>query len=311
MKPWIPVSILALWGVHSGIAVSDVRDEVKPKGKVLGLDAHETHAAASLLGQFRTSVSGWLWVRTDLYLHNGVQMRPLSEVELQAGRKGVGSSDNQDGSLHNDDYIVTVIPTAERDFRGVFGDIDRATKAYKDMTNHDHNDPRQALPLFRLMTWIDPYFINGWVVGSAILTRDKTPEAYSKAIDFLEQGLEKNPGNVSILNQKGTVYLSKLLDFRRAIPTFQQAVRNGTNLGLAKLDEEDRESLLWAYRWLVLAYRDTGRLDQMYATADAGMKLFPEDPILPRIRNTPPYVLRDRGEKGSEAKLEAPDPAEH
>ncbi len=94
MKALVPVLIICALAVASGFTVSDVREEAKPKGRYAGLEAHETHASASLLGQFRTSVSGWLWLRTDLYLHNGVAMRPLTDQEIASGRTGVGSSDN-------------------------------------------------------------------------------------------------------------------------------------------------------------------------------------------------------------------------
>ena len=60
----IPVFCTVGLAVLGGYKAIDVKPEVEPKGRVAGLNAHETHASASLLGQFRTSVSGWLWVRT-------------------------------------------------------------------------------------------------------------------------------------------------------------------------------------------------------------------------------------------------------
>src|SRR5579864_179950 len=65
-----------------GYAVSDLQPLVSPRASdMAGLQAHETHASASLLGQFRTSFSSWLWFRTDLYLHNGVEMRQMTDDE--------------------------------------------------------------------------------------------------------------------------------------------------------------------------------------------------------------------------------------
>ena len=57
-----------------------------------------------------------------------------------------------------DDSVVTAIPSPDRDFRGWMGDLERETGTYRDMHNHTHNEPEQAIPLFRLMTWIDPNF---------------------------------------------------------------------------------------------------------------------------------------------------------
>lgn len=305
MKPWIPSSLACTFAIAAGVNVAPLRETVKPSGRVSGLSAHETHASASLLGQFRTSISGWLWLRTDLYLHNGVSMRPLTEAERSKGISGVGSSDNTDNALHDDASVVTVIPSAERDFRGFFGDLERATKAYKDMKNHSHNDPRQALPLFRLMTWIDPHFINGWVVGSSVIARDHNESAYRKAIDYLEQGLEKNPENISIQNQMGTVYLTKLRDFRRAVPLFESAISSRKGQAIAQFDPDDQESLEWAYRWLALCYRDTGRLDRMYPLIDEGLALFPEDRVLAKLKYSPPYVLRNRTAEDASVKEQA------
>lgn len=308
MKTPLIVAVCCALAFGSGYIADGARDEVRPKGRYSGLEAHETSAGASLLGQFRTSVSGWLWVRTDLYLHNGVAMRPLSERELEAGRVGVGSKDNTDGALHDDSKIVTVIPSAERDFRGVFGDIHRATAAYKDMTNHGHNEPYSALPLFRLMTWIDPHFINGWTVGAAVLAMRRDEEGYRRALEFLEEGLEKNPDSIAILNQMGFTYVARMHDLRKGMPVFERAIRTGETLGLARLSEDDRDGLQQAYRWLALVYRDRGMLERMYPLVNQGLALFPEDTILARIQQAPPLVL---ARQAPEVKLEEPEEPFH
>ena len=41
--------------------------------------------------------------------------------------------------------------------------------AYQAMANHKHNDPTAAMPMFRLMTWLDPTFVPGWTTGANIL----------------------------------------------------------------------------------------------------------------------------------------------
>jgi tetratricopeptide (TPR) repeat protein len=286
----IPVFCTVGLAVLGGYKAIDVKPEVEPKGRVAGLNAHETHASASLLGQFRTSVSGWLWVRTDLYLHNGVQMRPLSEAEIENGRKGVGSSDNHEGTLHDDSKVVTVIPSADRDFRGIFGDIERATSSYRDMTNHDHNNPKQSLPLFRLMTWLDPYFIPGWTTGAAVLAFGKEERGYHKSIEFLDQGLEQNPNSIAIYNQKGYVQLTRLHKFQDSLKSFQRARVIGLSINPKLLTEDDQEGLQMSYRWLALIHRNLGNLDQMYEVLREGREKFSDDAILERMLNAPPVV---------------------
>lgn len=312
---WIPASISVVAALGAAMHTGDLREEIHPKVESAGLNAHETHASASLLGQFRTSVSSWLWLRTDLYLHNGVRMRPLTEDEIKRGVRGVGTSDNEDGGLHDDSKITTVIPAADQDFRGIFGDLERATKAYKDMRGHGHNDPQQALPLFRLMTWLDPSFIPGWVVGANVIGRKRTPEAYRKALDYLDQGLEQNPESIAILNEKGSIWLAKLHEYRRATPVFEQAIEAARGREFAKLSPDDQDALQWSYRWLVIAYRDLGKLDRQYQVAREGLQLFPEDVILNRTLATPPFVLKNRDDAAAaaieKAKQEKEEEEEH
>ncbi len=278
----------ALWTVgiatalSVGVYASTLTDVVQPKIKPAGLDAHETHGASSLMGQFRTSVSSWLWLRTDLYLHNGVEMRHLTEAEMSHGHHGVGSADNHDQALHNDDLIVTVVPSKDRDFRGIFGDIDRATKAYKDMAHHTHNDPELALPLFRLMTWLDPTFVPGWTTAASVIVRDRNEPAIRQAIALLREGLAANPNSVSILSELGFITSARLKDLRGAAAYFDQARLAGKDV-LDRLDDEDQTALLYSYRWLGLIYRDLGEFESKQSIVEEGASLFPEDPVLNRL----------------------------
>lgn len=265
----------------AGWALPSVEPIVHPRTRPPGLEVHETHAAATLLGQFRTSLSSWLWLRADLYVHNGVEMRPLSELEIEAGREGVGSTDNEDGALHDDSKIVTVIPPPERDFRGLFGEIERRTKTYKDMRGHTHSDPYLALPLFRLMVWVDPQFVAAWTTGASILARDRSPAGYLRARDFLREGLRKNPDSAAILADLGALTLTRADDRDQALAYLEQAREEGRRRW-PRLPEDDMEGLLAAYRWLTLLYRDLGRPDLQVARAREGLRFFPDDPLLRR-----------------------------
>lgn len=265
-------------GRHGGEAAREVRPPERPAG----LDAHETHAATSLLGQFRSSVSSWLWLRTDLYLHNGVEMRPLSDSERRAGDRAASATDAEDRKLHDDSAYTTVVPRAEHDFRGVFGDVERATQTWKDMRGHSHNDPRAALPLYRLMTWLDPSFVPGWTVGASILARGKTDEGNRAALAFLEQGREANPDSIAIEQEIAYVWARKIGDWDRALPHFE-AARDIGRKRPQLADETEAEALLDAYRWLCLIYRDSARPADQHATAREGLDRFPDDPVLLRM----------------------------
>jgi hypothetical protein len=290
------ISAVCILAVASGWNALDLRDEVNPPHPVAGLDVSETSASASLLGQFRTSTSSWLWLRTDLYLHNGVELRPLSESEKQAGRKGVGSAEADLGRVMGDESVVTSIPSPERDFRGWLGNLDRATSTYRDMNNHLHNEPEQAIPLFRLMTWIDPNFIEGWTAGSTVIARKRSDEGTKKALQFLNEGLKANPESVSILNEIAIANITRRKDLETAVTYLELARRSGTE-HLKKLPESEREDFVQTYRWLALCYRDLNQMDEMREILNEGHELFSHDPIITMLMNQPPAITTEYGRK--------------
>ncbi len=254
---------------------------VNPPVRVAGLEAQDSHAAASLLGQFRSSWASWMYLRTDLYLHNGVEMRPLTEGEARAGRKAEESSEKGDEKLH-EESIVSVVPPRERDFRGVFGDLERATAAYQDMHGHEHNDPKKALPLFRLMTWVDPQFITGWTIGSSIIAMDRSERGTTEALRFLQEGLKANPQSVDLLHGIGTTLISRGRRIPEAVPYLERARQTGLK-HLKMLSEGEVEALDQTYRWLALSYRELGHPGRMRAVAREGLQVFPDDKVLARI----------------------------
>lgn len=262
---------------------------VRPSDQKSSLDAHESHASSSLLGQFRTSISSWLWLRTDLYLHNGVQMRPMTEAEKLAGvrMQKAGQSENH---LQEESAILTVVPAAERDFRGVLGDIEREVTAYKDMHEHGHNDARVALPLFRLMTWSDPQFVPGWVIGASVIAHEKSKQAYPMAFAYLTDGLENNPKSIAILTEIARLKLQEKKDFRGAIPYLESARMhwNASKRG----NDDDLEAMLEGYRWLCLSYRETGEIERMRERALEGLQIYPDDMPLTRMSAKPPLMLK-------------------
>ena len=295
MKQLIPISI-GLAAITGGFAITSIRPIVNPAIKPAGLEAQDSHAAASLLGQFRTSLSSWMFVRADLYLHNGVEMRPLTEAEMKLGKKGVGNGEAGKAKIHNDEIIVTVVPSKEQDFRGWLGDIERATTSYKDMKGHHHNNPKTTLPLFRLMTWLDPQFVPGWTTGATILRWDPSKEGDNKALAFLLQGLEQNPKSIDILTQIGFLYLradenSQLRDMASAVPYLEKARALGIE-NLRVLGEQEREALLETYRWLGLAYRDLHRSEDRQRVVNEGLRIYPDDGVLKHLIHMPPPTLR-------------------
>ncbi len=293
MKPSVPFGACVL-AVGMGGWITSLGSIVNPPVRPAGLEAQDTNASASLLGQFRSSISGSLYLRTDLYLHNGTEMRPLSDAEKKAGVHGVGGKDDGHDKLMNDDDIVTVIPSPKDDFRGVVGDIERAIAPYKDMTNHSHNHPEKVLPLFRLMTWLDPQFVPGWTMGAAILAREQ--QRTNQAISFLKEGLESNPNSVDIPSQIGYYFITRKKDLAEGTVWMEKARKIGYP-NRKFLGEAETEALEQAYRWLGLCYRDLYKADEQIAVLKEGRSIFPNDPILARLLDPPPIVLNEAGRR--------------
>lgn len=290
----LAIGVACSLAIVAGWNATNLRSVVDPPHPVAGLDANDTSASASLLGQFRTNTSAWLWLRTDLYLHNGVELRPLTNAEKRAGMQGVGSSEKDLSKALNEDSVVTSIPSPDRDFRGWFGDLDRATAPYKTMKNHSHNNPEQAIPLFRLMTWIDPNFIEGWTVGSTVIARDRSNNGTDKAIKFLNEGLKQNPESISILNELAFAYITRKKDLRTAVEYLELSRASAVKYR-GRLPDDEKDEAAQIYRWLGLCYRDLGERDKMSDAVKEGLSMFPDDGVLAILGDQPPLILSNTG----------------
>lgn len=279
MKAWhitfLGVSVMAAMGWSA----SDVSPITSPPIRRVQTNQGDS----SLAGQFQTSISGWLWSYTEVYLHNGIKLRRMSEQEkAQAGLN--------DGRNHG----TTIIPDAKRDFRYVFGDVERAVNAWDSDQNHKQNDPRQCLPLFRLMTWLDPYFVEGWTTGAMVIGMGYSPESTAKALAFLREGLQHNPDCVDIPMMFGMLEVTRNKKLHSSEQFFKKAIANGKSR-FETLSENEKSALQNSYRWLALVYRDTGQTGKLQSTTKEGLNLFPDDLVLPSTSK--PSIVPHKGYK--------------
>lgn len=279
MKAWhitfLGVSVMAAMGWSA----SDVSPITSPPIRRV----QTAQGDSSLAGQFQTSISGWLWSYTEVYLHNGVKLRRMTEAEkAQAGLN--------DGRNHG----TTIIPDAKKDFRYVFGDIERAVNAWEPNESRKQNDPRQCLPLFRLMTWFDPYFVEGWTTGAMVIGMDYSPASTAKALEFLREGLQHNPDCVDIPMMFGMLEVTRSKKFQSSEQFFKKAIMNGKSR-FESLTENEKSALQNSYRWLALVYRDTGQSGKLQKIATEGLNLFPDDLVLPSTSK--PSIVPHKGYK--------------
>lgn len=176
-------------------------------------------AVAQMLGGFRTSMSDFMYIKTELYLHGGVGYAPhrhdevASSAELaeeaHASHDGHGHPHAHAHEHEHPDGCAgtpTLIPEADRDFRGFVGRLHRQVKPWRDPGDpHILADGRELLPWFRLMTASDPQYIRGYVAGAFWLQREDRDAAFA----FVEEGLAKNPDSFQLLVSRGLLRLKQ------------------------------------------------------------------------------------------------------
>lgn len=168
-------------------------------------------ALAAMMGEFRTSISDIMFMKTERYLHGGVAYLPHhSESALSAEDLAADAEEHQSelGLPDDDEYdhsgTPTVIPPPDRDFRGWIGALHREVRPWRDPARaHIHTDGRDLLPWFRVMTQIDPRYIRGYVAGGFWLAQADRLQA----IDFVAEGLQHNPDAFELYVSRGLLRL--------------------------------------------------------------------------------------------------------
>ncbi len=285
MKQWIVAGTM-VGAVMCGTQANRIGPIVNPPVRIVGLQAQDTHAAASLLGQFRTSFSALLYLRADLYVHGGVEMRPLTKEEEKRGRTGASQAKDEAEKLDGDTAIVTVIPSEREDFRGIFGDVERSVASYKDMSEHHHQSPTQTLPLFQLMTWIDPQFIDAWTSAAQIILWENKKESAKLAISFLQRGLDENPQSIDLLSEMAYCHMRDISHpeaptdrYSEALPFLLQAKKVGLE-NAKTLSDQEVSSLKDNFRKLCICYRELHKYQEMRDIAQEGLTRFGQDASL-------------------------------
>ncbi|MBC8138727.1 MAG: hypothetical protein H8F28_22840 [Fibrella sp.] len=236
----------------------------------------EESATASLFGQFRSSIADFLWLKVDKYMHNGVELRGLTAQEKKGDTPLARTAEEDvEGGFEQHAEETTIVPSAKKDWRGIIGDVERAVQPYEDMSNHKHRDPKETLPLYRLMTASNPQFVPGYVYGAAMISRDRTK--YPEALAFLREGEANNPNSIEIKAEIGMMHVAKIREYRAGIRPLAEAIVIASRRDPGTLTDDEKEAWQNAYRWLVLSYRYTGDRKIAYQVAVAGLKQFPGD----------------------------------
>ena len=264
-------------------------------------------AIAMLIGEFRTSLSDILFVKTERYLHSGVAYAPHMDEQLLSidGLTQELAEHQTEVGLILDEFedagTPTLIPTESRDFRGFIGRLEREVKPWRDPElAHIHTDGKQLLPWFRVMTLSDPHYVRGYSVGAWWLIERDIDEAQA----FAEEGLANNENAFEIRYVLGQILLKRARDrqeaggdegevramMQNALDAYRVAAEHALELLQAAGGDMDdafsryqHDDALGAARMAVMLERDYGDPAKALALVDRFHRAYPDDVVLTRL----------------------------
>jgi hypothetical protein len=245
--------------------------------------ARNTSAVARLFGEFRTSMSDIMFIKTERYMHSGVAYAEPLEKE-------------EEGKV-----VQTLIRPPEGDWRGFIGDLERQVKPWLDPKNHaEHTRGTELLPWFRLMTLVNPHRIRGYTIGALYLRISGQPNSLGEAKEFVLEGIRNNPKShelhftiVRILQQelaeldragadpgRRDQILSEALEYARSGVQFGAEIRPAQGWQGKGRPAEMEDSFIGCTHYEVLTLRRLGRNVEALDRARYFLQTFGHDPVL-------------------------------
>lgn len=202
----------------------------------------------------------------------------LIDGHLMEGPEGEESASGEEEEVD----APTVIPTAEDDFRGFIGRLERDVKPWRDpRLPHQHTSGDELLPWYRIMTLTDPTNVRGYMIGSWWLLRRHTETSDLEAMKFIDEGIDHNPDAFQLWQMKGRVH-ERLDEIDAAIEAWGEARR----LGMEVRPEGGKETATWnhymesdlraaiTFEGFHLARK--GRLDDARRVANEALAVMPD-----------------------------------
>jgi tetratricopeptide (TPR) repeat protein len=269
--------------IHAGVEERSARENEVVTAENAAHPEEEAEAHAGHTSEAHSSLAGHEHESAEehaAHAHEGedADQKGHAEHAAHAHARELSDGDGHDEhDGHGHGAEVLVIPSAASDFRGILGDLERATKPYIGANgNRFEKDADQTVPFYRLTTWADPHFIQGYVVGATFICR--MGKHLPPAIEFLKEGERNNPDSFEIQTELGHLLLVYGKDYPAAERHLRQAVRllpQGR-----KLTESESDARSDAYRWLALTYREWNRPAEAMRVAREGLAVLGPDPSL-------------------------------
>lgn len=233
-------------------------------------DVFEEKPTTSVVGGFRTTLAGYLFAKSHEYLHGGVVMRPATQAEIAQEARIASHGDQLKD--HHGVGETTGVPEPERDVRGVWGTVERQTQPFMDIRHHGHRDASEALPLFRMMTWSDPHFVEAYSMGAHLVFSGVRERNVEKALEFLDEGIANNPDAYVLRADAGGYNFYNLKRLDHALEHYRAAASIIERTPDSKLDLLHAEQTWGA---MVQVYRRSGDRENEIAFAHRGLRRFP------------------------------------
>lgn len=187
----------------------------------------------------------------------------------------------------------TLIPHANKDFRGFIGRLEREVKPYNPPgAPHFHTDGTELLPWYRLQTLSDPHNVRAYMIGAWWL-KNLGGEQVDEALRFVEEGIRFNPRAYQLHLMRGNLLRMKnenneaRLCFRTAAEEGlkqrpAEGAGDGTNPRWTYYNEQD---LLSALRLAVIFEKVYGdRAEALRLARDYTRRLGDPAPLARQIR---------------------------
>lgn len=271
----VGVGALFIGGWAAGQALPEYQREPDTFG---AQQVYEDKPVTSLVGEFRGTLAGFLYARSDEYMHGGVIMRATTEREMANGGIRLASHGDDMRDTHGKGE-TSVIPESERDARGIWGELERETQPFMDIRHHKHKDISEALPLFRMMTWSDPHFVEAYNFGAFLVFSAAQDHNLQRALDFLAEGLANNPRSYVLHTEYGQYQFNNAKNLAAAREHFLKAaqiVEATPKAQLEKVDAQDQEEAERGWEYLVITCRKQNDRANELLWAQKGLKRYPD-----------------------------------
>lgn len=280
-------------------------------------DLRNSGAIARMLGEFRTSMSDIMFLKTERYLHSGIGFASHASVKddsVSKATKTLESHQREVGQSHgpemDESHPETLIKSGDDDFRGPIGWLHRQVQPWQDPSKpHSHTDGTELLPWFKVMTLSDPHYVRAYALGGWWLKR----ESLEEALKFVDEGIKNNPEAFQIHYMRGNILFDMAkksagdalynppkpaLDlFLKAQESFRTAADQAVEQRPEELDLETVSVAEWTFykegdalasaRMLVLIEKYYGSEQKAISMAQSYAARLGNDPILLRIAQGP------------------------